>query len=154
MLRAGLGSRPALTRQRVARVLDRPQARVRRIERQAVRRLRAASRTGACSAPGSAAVTSAGTGSPGGSLPAGQGASVPAVGELARDERAAREEVARGGVRGEREEKRERSIFGSGLPPTREVVGLTVPLLIVALLTAGWFILARVRRRRSGATTA
>jgi hypothetical protein len=48
VLRAGLGSRPALSPRQVARRLGRDSAQVRRIERRGLRRLRTLARAGAC----------------------------------------------------------------------------------------------------------
>ena len=152
-LRSGVGRPAPLSRDQVARVVDRPRSAVRRIERRGIRRLRDADRRGACggagggAAPGGA-VAPDGTGAPAGLTAvsdtgdgAGGGGSTRSE-DTAGTEGTGGSEGDRGGVKAESEE---RSPLQAASPPP-EAFDIAVPLILVAALVAGTLVGRRIRR--------
>jgi hypothetical protein len=169
VLRAGVGEQDVLTLAQTARRVDRRMRTVRRIERRALRRLKAADRAGRCgeSVPDGAGAPLTATG--GGDFGAGTGSELAAAGTGAAT--GGSEEAGgggtggsgggdsfgtgnggdRGGVKGEQRErspKRSPSFPGNLVSPA---AGKGIPplLWLVPVLAAlGWYAATRIRRRR------
>ena len=169
VLRAGVGEQRVLSVAQTARRVDRRERAVRRIERRALRQLKAADRAGSCGEPvpdgagapaidvsGSelAAAGTAATGATGATGAAGAAGGQPGSGGgdggSSGGAGGGSSGGDRGGVKGEQRERsseRSPSFPGSLVSPAGE--GIPVWLWIVlALAGLGWLAVTRIRRRR------
>ena len=167
VLRAGVGEQDVLTVAQTARRVDRRMRAVRRIERRALRRLKAADRAGRCGEPVPDGAGAPATAIGGGGVGAGAaaGSELAAAGSAAGGSEDAGEGGAggsgqdsfgtgnggdRGGVKGEQRErspKRSPSFPGNLVAPAGKGIPAVV-WLVPVLALAGWFVAARIRRRR------
>jgi len=147
-LRAGTGRQAPLSREQVARRINRPRRVVRRIERRGIQRLRTACRPGGPAADGAGLPVATADGSTSSSLPVVAEAASGDAGGLAGSGDASGGEDSgadddRGAVKGESEERPP----PLGAAPATSGTDLTVPLLLAVGAGLTWLAVRDLRRR-------